>query len=198
MIKAIAFDYGGVIEIKEGDLIQEIVDYLNISREDWENVYYTFNYLTNTGKNTWPEVAAMVAAKLEASDIQIARMQEIIQKSNANRKINSGLIGIMKDLKGKGYKIALLSNNGVALRNRLEDQGILDLFDAVIISAEVGYQKPSSEIFEILFTTLGVDSGEVVFIDDSKKSLEGAESIGYTPLLFTSNQKLEEDLLNVL
>jgi epoxide hydrolase-like predicted phosphatase len=198
MIKAIALDYGGVIEIKEGDLIQEIVDYLGISRTDWESVYYTFNHLTNTGKNTWPEVAAMVANKLDASDGQIAHIQEVIQKSNANRKINSLLIEKIKDLKDNGYKIALLSNNVITLRKRLEDQNILDLFDEVIISAEVGYQKPSPEIFDILFKALGVDSSEVVFIDDSKKSLEGAQNIGYTPILFTNNQKLEEDLLNIL
>jgi len=38
----------------------------------------------------------------------------------------------------------------------------------------------------------------VVFVDDAKKSLEGAESIGYVPILFTTNQKLEEDLSNLL
>jgi epoxide hydrolase-like predicted phosphatase len=198
MIKAIAFDYGGVIEIKEGDLVQEIVDYLKITKGGWLNVYYTLNHLTNTGKNTWPEVAAMVAKKFNASDDQIVHIRELIQKSNESRKINSGLIEIIKDLKNKHYKIALLSNNGITLRKRLEDQNILGLFDAVIISAEVGYQKPQPEIFEILFKELGVDGSEVIFVDDAKRSLEGAESIGYTPVLFTSNQKLEEDLSNLL
>jgi len=198
MIKAVAFDYGGVIEIKEGDFIQEIADYLGVIKEDWQSVYYTFNHLTNTGTNTWPEVAAMVAKQLNASDSQISHILELIQKSNESRKINSGLIEIIKGLKDKGYKIALLSNNGITLRQRLQEQGILQLFDAVIISAEVGYQKPQPEIFELLFNTLGVDGGEVTFVDDAKKSLEGAESIGYTPVLFTTNQKLAEDLLNIL
>jgi len=198
MIKAVAFDYGGVIEIKEGDLIQDIADYLGVTKEAWQSVYYTFNHLTNTGANTWAEVAAMVANQLNASDSQILHIHELIQKSNESRKINSGLIEIMKGLKDRGYKIALLSNNGITLRQRLEEQGILQLFDTAIISAEVGYQKPQPEIFEILFDTLSVDSGEVVFVDDAKKSLEGAESIGYVPILFTTNQKLEEDLSNLL
>lgn len=198
MIKAIAFDYGGVIEIKEGDLIQDIVDYLHITKEDWHNVYYTFNHLTNTGKNTWSEVATMVAKKLNASDTQTSHIQGLIEKSNQSRKINFELIEIIKNLKNKGYKTALLSNNSITLRQRLEEKNIADIFDELIISAEVGYQKPQPEIFEILFKTLGVDSSEVIFVDDSKKSLEGAESIGYIPILFTNNQKLEEDLLNIL
>jgi hypothetical protein len=52
MIKAIAFDYGGVVEIEEGDLIQEIADFLKITKEDWHRVYYSFNHLYNTGKNS--------------------------------------------------------------------------------------------------------------------------------------------------
>lgn len=198
MIKAVAFDYGGVIEIKEGDLMQDIADYLGVTKEDWQRVYYTLNHLTNTGTNTWSEVAAMVSKKFDASDAQIEHIQGLIQKRNESRKINSELIEIIKDLKHKRYKIGLLSNNGITLRKRLEDYNILDLFDAVIISAEVGYQKPSPEIFKILFKTLNVDPGEVIFVDDAKKSLEGAESIGYIPVLFTTNQKLEEDLLNIL
>ena len=35
MIKAVVFDYGGVIELKDGDLIQEIADSLKITKEDW-------------------------------------------------------------------------------------------------------------------------------------------------------------------
>jgi epoxide hydrolase-like predicted phosphatase len=198
MIKAIAFDYGGVIEIKEGDLIQQIVDYLAISKEEWQNVYYTFNHLTNTGKNSWPEVATMVAKKFNASDSQITHIQELIIKSNESRKINAGLIEIIKNLKKKNYKIALLSNNGITLRKRLKDQNIVDLFNEVIISAEVGYQKPQPEIFEVLFKALGVDSSEVIFVDDAKKSLEGAESIGYVPVLFTTNNELEKELLHIL
>ena len=198
MIKAVAFDYGGVIEIKDGDLIQEIADYLGITKEAWQSVYYTFNHLTNTGTNTWTEVAAMVAKQLDASDSQIAHIQELIKESNDSRKINSGIIEIIMDLKNKNYKIALLSNNGITLRKRLEDENISNLFDEIIISAEVGYQKPQPQIFEILFSKLGVVNGEVLFVDDSERSLEGAGSIGYIPVLFTTNQKLEKDLLNIL
>jgi HAD superfamily hydrolase (TIGR01509 family) len=198
MIKAVAFDYGGVIEIKEGDLIQDITHYLGVTKEAWHGVYYTFNHLTNTGTNSWSEVAVMVAKKLNATDEQISHIQELITKSNESRKVNSGLIEIIKGLKDKNYKIALVSNYGVALRQKLENQGILDLFDAVIISAEVGYQKPQPEIFGILFKALEVNSSEVVFVDDAEKSLEGAASIGYVPVLFTTNQKFEEDLLNIM
>ena len=44
MIKAIAFDYGGVIEITDTGLMQKIADSLRISLEDWTKEYRTLNY----------------------------------------------------------------------------------------------------------------------------------------------------------
>ena len=198
MIKVIAFDYGGVIEIEEGDLIQEIADYLKITKEDWHKTYYSFNHLCNTGKNSWQEVLELVCKELGASDIQVAHVHEMIIEKKKTKRINQELIEIIKDLKNKNYKIALLSNNSVKLRQKLIDQNIINFFDEVIISEEVGHQKPHPEIFEILFNKLGLKNHEVIFIDNAEKSLEKAEEIGFVPILYTNNEKLKKDLSNLL
>lgn len=198
MIKAIAFDYGGVIELKDGDLIQEIADSLKITKEDWQRIYFTFNHLNNTGKNSWEEVATLVAKKFNASDIQISFIQDLIKKYDKKRILNSELIEIIKDLKKKNYKISILSNYSITLRQKLIRLEIIDLFDEVIISSEVGFQKPQPEIFEILFSKLGVNSDEVIFIDDTQQSLLNANDIGYKPLLYVNNEKLKKDLLDIL
>ncbi len=194
MIKAIAFDYGGVIEIKDGDIIQEIASYLQIAKSDWQNVYFTVNHLSNIGNMSWRETATLVAQKLGATDAQILHIQDLIKEDGKTRKVNLELVGIIENLRKNKYKIALLSNNVTELRQRLVNKNISSLFDEIIISAEVGHQKPSPEIFEILFKKLGVKNNEVAFIDDTEKSLEGAEKIGYIPLLFKTNKKLKEDL----
>lgn len=194
MIKAIAFDYGGVVEIEEGDLIQEIADYLKITKEDWHKSYYSFNHLCNTGKNTWQEVLALTCKEFGASDVQISHIHEMIQEKRKTKKINLGLVEIIKDLKNRNYKIALLSNNSVNLRQKLIDQNIIDLFDEVIISGEIGCQKPCPEIFEILSNKLGVNKNELIFIDNAEKSLEKAKEIGFIPLLYINNKKLKEEL----
>jgi FMN phosphatase YigB (HAD superfamily) len=66
--------------------------------------------------------------------------------------------------------------------------------DVVIISAEIGYQKPHKEAFDILFGRLGLAPGQVIFVDDSAKSLEKASEIGYIPILFKDNEQLNDDL----
>src|SRR3989344_5202783 len=173
MIKAIAFDYGGVIESREGDLFKEITQYLNVTRENWDKVYFSFNHLNMVKKGE--EVLALVAKEFYASDVQISYIKNLTIEHKKDKKINEELINIIKKLKKK-YKIALLSN----------------------ISSEVGHQKPQPEIFEVLFNKLGVNSNEVIFIDDTKQSLFNASIIGYTPILYTDNQKLEEELSKIL
>ena len=198
MIKAVVFDYGGVIELKDGDLIQEIADSLKITKEDWQKVYFTLNHLNNTGEKSWREVATLVANKFDASSIQISHIQDLINEYDKKRVLNWGLIEIIKDLKKKNYKIGLLSNYSITLRQKLTRLNIADLFDEIIISSEVKYQKPQPEIFDIISKKLGITNNEMVFIDDTQRSLEGAESMGYIPILFINNQKLEKDLLNIL
>jgi len=194
MIKVIAFDYGGVIELIEGGLMQQIADCLKVSKEEWMKAYFSLNHLCNLGKNSYEEVYTLAAKQVGASDAQISYMKNIMKENRQTRALNQELVKMIKDLKKKNYKIGLISNNYIGLRQELIDYKIIDLFDTIIVSSEVGYQKPQPEIFEILFKELGVKSDEVIFIDDSKPSLAGAENIGYLPILFKDNEQLKEEL----
>jgi epoxide hydrolase-like predicted phosphatase len=198
MIKAIVFDYGGVIELKDGDLIQEIADSLQITKKDWQKVYFSLNHLANTGKESWQEVLALVCKEFGASDAQISDVLGMIVENKKTKKIDLELVELIKDLKNKNYKIGLLSNNATGLRQKLIDQNIIDLFNEVIISAEFGFQKPQLEIFEIIFNKLGIKNNEMVFVDDTERSLEGADKIGYVPILYTNNETLKSELSNIL
>lgn len=198
MIKAIAFDFGGVIEIKERNLFKEIAEFLHIDIKELNNVYFSFNHLSNTGKLSGDEVKELTFKKLGASDEEIAHIKNLAIEIHKTKKINFELIEIIKELKSKNYKIGLLSNNSVKLNEKLLNNNLTNIFDEIVISSEVGYQKPQPEIFKILAKKLGVDITELLFIDDTKRSLEGAEDIGYTPLLYTSNEKLKEDISKIL
>ncbi|GAB2297207.1 hypothetical protein Dimus_031320 [Dionaea muscipula] len=51
-------------------------------------------------------------------------------------------------LRDAGVKLAVVSNFDTRLRKLLKDLNVLDLFDAVVISSEVGFEKPDAKIFE--------------------------------------------------
>ena len=197
MISVIAFDYGGVIEISEKNIVQEIVRYLGIQKEEWSNAYFSLNNLCNTGEHSWTQVMVITAEKVGATPEQILNIENLLQLDTANKKLNLELIEKIRSLKPK-YKIALTSNYAASLRQKLIDQGVVSLFDEIIISGEVGHQKPQPEIFNLLCERMHIKTSELVFIDDTQRSLEGADKIGYTPILYTNNQKLFEDLSKIL
>lgn len=193
MISTIAFDYAGVLEISERNIVSEITAYMNISLEEWLSVYHSLYHLCNIEGKSWNEVAILTVEKLGASKEQVAEIKEIMRFNALSKRVNDGLVEIIKKLK-TNYKVALISNYPPHLREKLRKQNLLDLFDEVIISSEVGYQKPQREIFMLLCERVKISPQELIFVDDSKKSLEGANDIGYTPILYRSNEQLEQDL----
>ena len=94
-------------------------------------------------------------------------------------------------------KLAVLSNHTSSLRARMAKNGTEKYFDAIIISGEIGYQKPSKEAFEVVFSKLDVKPSEAIFIDDTPRSLEYADEVGYTPILFENNEQLKSDLIGL-
>lgn len=74
----------------------------------------------------------------------------------------------LERLAGLGYRLALLSNWGPALRDILEAEGLLVHFETVVISGEVGVAKPSPAIYHHLLERLGEEPGpHVAYVGDS-------------------------------
>lgn len=200
MIKAVVFDYGGVVKINEQDLIKDISEYLKISKEDYLREYFKVNNMFNIEGRGFEEVTLLLVSKFDNSEKVKEHMLKLLKENESKYHLNIELIEIIKELKNKNHKIALLSNNSLELRQKLEEDNILDLFDEIVISAEVGCQKPQPEIFDILFKKLELNPNEVIFVDDTPKSLEGADKIGYIPVLYKDNESLKlelSDLINI-
>ena len=94
-----------------------------------------------------------------------------------------------------GVKTGLISNSwGTGLQ--YDEDLMEELFDAVVISGDVGMHKPQPEIFELGAERIGVPPGECVFVDDLRENCEGAEAVGMTAILHrgadTTLPRLEE------
>ena len=64
-----------------------------------------------------------------------------------------------------------------------DDLAMDDMFDAVVISGEVGLHKPEPEIFRLGAERLGVAPEECVFVDDLRENCAGAEAVGMAAIL---------------
>lgn len=69
----------------------------------------------------------------------------------------------------QGIKLAVVSNFDTRLKPILKGLGVLDLFHGVVVSAEVGAEKPNPVIFEIACRILGVEPGEALVIGDDRR-----------------------------
>ena len=95
-------------------------------------------------------------------------------------------VALIRELKSR-YRVVLLSNAmSEYLRYALDKCGIADLFDDVIVSAEVKLVKPDPAIFRLALDRAGVVAKDALMIDDVQKNLDGAKSVGIDGYLFRS------------
>lgn len=81
-----------------------------------------------------------------------------------------GACDVVKEMGDRGFKVALISNTsrtpGRSLRKVMHDYGLLNLFDRVVFSNEVGYLKPHREIFQRALSSVGAMPERSVHIGD--------------------------------
>jgi REG-2-like HAD superfamily hydrolase len=88
-------------------------------------------------------------------------------------------------LREAGLKIAVLSNWDVRLRMILDDLGVTPLVDALLVSAEIGVDKPDRRAFTAVCTGFGVKANELLHLgDDAEVDVEGARAAGCHGWLF--------------
>lgn len=97
-----------------------------------------------------------------------------------SERLVDGVVALIQALRDDGIKIGLLTNNASAeQRAKLNRHNLEALFDAIIISGEVGIAKPDPQIFNIALGELDAQADETVMIGDSWGSdILGANGIG--------------------
>lgn len=90
------------------------------------------------------------------------------------------MVEAVKAAKEAGRRTGLISNSwGLGIYDRAPT----DLFDAAVISGEVGLHKPQPEIYELACERLEVEPADCVFVDDLRENVAGAEAVGMTGVL---------------
>ena len=194
MIEAIIFDCGKVLlddctDVREKD----IADTFNISIERARELIIKhmpeFQIGTLTEKEFWTRFADELGQGLP-DDYETLWSRAVINHGT----IKNDVYGLAGTLKMKKYKIAILSNtepsHAVHLRKLFPEK----YFDAYVLSCEVGARKPDPDIYIITLGKLGVKSEKTIFIDDNEEMVTGARNQGLRGILFTTYEKLVEDL----
>jgi len=106
-------------------------------------------------------------------------------------KLDENTIPVLKKLKEK-YILGIVSllMYSPPLQKFLDKHNMLDFFDVIITSADVGYRKPHPKIFLAALEKIGVKPFEAVFIgDDPIRDILGAKNVGMKTILIKHKEK---------
>ena len=85
---------------------------------------------------------------------------------------------VVFELRQRGVRTALVSNCSHSTRGIVDRLGLVDAFDEVILSFEVGLRKPDPAIYREALRRVDVQPDRAVFVDDQQEYCDGAASIG--------------------
>ena len=105
--------------------------------------------------------------------------------------VNEPMIGVMRDARNRGHRMALLTNNVREWEPLWRAMVPVDeIFEIIVDSAFVGIRKPEPEIYELTLERLGgVEAGECVFVDDTDLNCDAARELGMTAVNFKDNEQ---------
>jgi len=88
----------------------------------------------------------------------------------------------MADARSAGYKVGVLTNDGVAINGFDFFAGIPEFqsLDAFVDARAKGFAKPHPEPYLRAADELEVPPARVVFLDDTQACVDGAERVGMT------------------
>jgi putative hydrolase of the HAD superfamily len=129
-----------------------------------------------TGEIDEEEFAVRIGKRLGVEDTH-----RLVDRMFAGLRPDAAMVDAVKRARAAGVKTGLLSNSMGA--GRYDRSTFPELFDAVVISGEVGLHKPQPEIFALGAERLGVPAEECVFVDDLRENCQGAEAVGMTAVL---------------
>jgi putative hydrolase of the HAD superfamily len=112
---------------------------------------------------------------------------------------NERMIGYMRELRGRGYQMAICTNNIREWEAHWRAMLPVDeIFDVVVDSAFVGSRKPEPRIYELTLERLGASPEATLFIDDVEVNCEGARRLGIDAIRFRSTEQAIEEIETAL
>src|ERR671925_12513 len=208
MIKAVIFDFGGVI------LSSPFEAFARYERDNGlpEGFLRKLN-ATNPDTNAW--------AKLERSEVDLEGFAELYEAEarEAGQAIDGAavlglLVGELRPEMVEALRrcherlrTALLTNNFVAAgdgdgvgdaphRGPLAE--VLDHFDVIVESSRAGVRKPDPAIYELVCAELAIEPPEAVFLDDLGINLKPARAMGMTTIKVTDPARAIAELEDVV
>jgi putative hydrolase of the HAD superfamily len=110
----------------------------------------------------------------------------LLAKALADLRPRQEVVDLVRRARAKGVRVAALSNSwGTGDYDPYDGYALDELFDAVVISDQVGLRKPSLAIYELTASKIGLPPDDCLFVDDTQANLPPARELGMGTVFFT-------------
>jgi putative hydrolase of the HAD superfamily len=197
-IEAVISDFGGVLtspllgsfrafQDSSGIPLEELGAAMRaLARELGTNPLFELE----TGRMTEARFLELLSSQLTAQLGRQITLHGFGERYLEHLRPNERMIGYMRELRARGYKLAICTNN-VREWERLwrAKLPVDEIFDVVVDSAFVGTRKPERRIYEMTLERLRVSAETALFIDDIELNCDAARDLGMEAIWFRSNDQ---------
>lgn len=188
MRRAVIVDFGGVLVRSEDPRPrQDLARELGLSVEALEDLIFASDLSWRAQRGEIPEPAFWRAVGERLGLFDPEAVDRLRARFFAGDRRNEALVAALRRWRGR-VALGLISNAWSGLREVLRRLGLLDLFDVVVISAEVGLLKPDPRIYRLALERLQVPPPMAAFVDDLPENVEAARALGLYGIRFQDTE----------
>jgi putative hydrolase of the HAD superfamily len=187
-VRALVIDYGGVLTSPLQDTMQswceddeiDLAAFRRVIRE-WLGPSYGDDASTNPmhalerGEMAIPEFERELARRLTTHDGRPVEAEGLVARMFSGFRQDEAMVHAVRRVRALGVPTALLSNSWGLGYPR---DGWDEMFDAVVISGEIGMRKPEPAIYRYAADQLGLPPDACVFVDDLGPNVKAAVEVG--------------------
>lgn len=208
-LRGVITDWGGVLTSPISDTVNAWLEADGIDRASYVAVmrhWVQQAYSGDAAERNW--IHALERGECTNAEFELALAGELIREDGgpvagpglltrmfAGSVLDESMVALIRRLHADGVPTGLLSNSwGGGYPTEL----FTDMFDAVVISSQVGMRKPEPGIFLHAVQLLGLEPTQCVFVDDIEANITAAESLGFTGVLHTDSEVTADRIARLL
>jgi putative hydrolase of the HAD superfamily len=206
-IEAIVSDFGGVLTSPLLDSFAAFQEYSQIPLEALGKAMAAIAarqgknplFELETGRLSEASFLKQLADQLTSDLGRPVEMHGFGERYLEHLDPNSRMIDYMRELRGRGYKMAICTNNIREWEQLWRAKLPVDeIFDVVVDSAFVGYRKPEPPIFHMTLDRLGVEAQAALLVDDVELNCAAARELGMSAVWFHDTEQAIAEVEAVL
>ena len=199
-IKAIIFDaYGTLFDVnsaaekckeKIGDKWEGFSNYWRITQLE----YTWLRSLMKRHKDFWKITEDSLDKSMKAYKIDSSMKNELLYLYKILSPFNE-VPEVLKTLKKKNLKLAILSNGTPSLLNQLvKSNNLENIFNDIFSIEEVGIYKPDSKVYDMPIKKYQIKKEEVLFLSSNTWDVSGGGNYGYNSIWVNRNNNIFDNL----